>query len=127
MSTVVKRKLLHKVEFKLLKIIPMLLAMCYLSNTLLSLWGYDCYVFSIIAGVSIIPMIFLYISSYVFGFCEYHRMSLHYIVVNDILNWIDYYYELPISNRTLAVIHIAIAGIFLFLILYLKIKVCKNH
>lgn len=49
-------------------------------------------------------------------------MFLHYVVVNDILSWIDYSYELPIDNFAYFTLHVAVAGIFLFIILYLKVK-----
>jgi len=122
-----KQKVLYKIELRLLKVIPMLLALCYLSNTILSLCEYDSVIFSILGGMSVLPLIFLYVSSYVFKFCAYHRMFLHYIVVNDVINWFDYTYGIPMSYRWLVVVHIAIAGIFLFLILYFKFKVCKKQ
>ena len=127
MKVVEKRKFSHKLEFKLLKIIPMLLAICQLVNIILSYFGYEYVIFSIIAGTSIIPLIFLYLSSYVFGFCEYHRMFLHYVVLNDVLAWIDYEYIIPITDKALLMIHLVITGIFLFIILYLKFKVCKKQ
>ena len=113
---------LYKIQLILLKIIPMLLAGCYLLDTILSYFYIDTPLFSILGGVSVFPLIFLYTSSYVFKFCEYHRMFLHYIVVNDILSWIDYSYKLPIDNFEYLILHIIIAGIFLFIILYLKMK-----
>jgi hypothetical protein len=121
-SNITYNKTLYKLELGLLKIIPMLLAGCYLLDTILSYFYIDLPIFSILGGMSILPLIFLYISSYVFHFCEYHRMFLHYVVVNDILSWIDYSYELPIDNFAYFTLHIAIAGIFLFIILYLKVK-----
>lgn len=93
------QKTLYKLELGLLKVIPMLLALCYLCNTIFSLCGYDYVIFSILGGMSVIPLVFLYVSSFVFKFCAYHRMFLYYIVVNDVLNWIDNLYGLPVSNR----------------------------
>lgn len=122
-----KHKLLYKLELVLLKIIPMLIAACYLNNTILSYYGIDLIIFSIIGGMSILPLIFLYLSSYVFRFCEYHRMFLHYIVVSDIINYIDYEYTLPIDDKPLFVSKIAIAGLFLFLILYFKLRYARKN
>ena len=118
----IRNKILYKVELYLLNIIPMLLAGCYLLDTILSYFYIDTSIFSLLGGISIFPLIFLYVSSYVFKFCEYHRMFLHYIVVNDILSWIDYSYGLPFDNLEYLVLHMSIAGIFLFIILYLKQK-----
>ena len=126
MEQVVKYKLLYKIELVLLKIIPVLLAVCYFSNTILSLFGINYTIFSIVGGMSILPLLFLYISSYVFRFCEYHRMFLHYIVINECIVWYDYHKGIPCETRTLLGIHITIACIFLFIILYLKLKVCNK-
>ena len=34
---------------------------------------------SYVGGISVISLIFLYLTSYMFRFCKYHRMFLHYI------------------------------------------------
>lgn len=117
------KKALYKVFLYILKTIPMLMAFCDILNTVLYLLGIDAWWLSYIGGVSIMTIVFLYISSYVFQFCEYHRMFLHYIVCNNIISSIDYYYELCISG----IIYLIIAGIFLFFILYLHQKEIKNN
>lgn len=71
-----KSKNLYKVELYLLKIMPMVIALAYLVNTVSSYFGVDIPILASIAGMSLIPLIFMYISSYVFKFCEYHRMFL---------------------------------------------------
>lgn len=93
-----RSKNLYKIELYLLKIMPMLLAAIYLINTVLSYYDIVAPVLSYIGGMSFIPLVFMYISSYVFRFCSYHRMFLHYIVVNDLISIVDYYWELPISD-----------------------------
>lgn len=117
-----RSKNLYKIELYLLKVIPMLIAAIYLINTVLSYYDIILLVLSYIGGLSLIPLVFMYISSYVFRFCSYHRMFLHYIVINDLINLVDYYYTLPISDWQLLVLHIGIAGISLFIILYLYVK-----
>lgn len=118
-------KALYKIELGLLKMIPMVIAGLYLANSVLSYFGIDLLIFSILGGMSLLPLLFLYITSYCFRFCEYHRMFLHYIVLNDIINYIDYYYGIPVSDKSMFVFHIIMAGIFLFIILYLKFKICR--
>lgn len=117
-----RNKSLYKIELYLLKVMPMLLATIYLINTVLSYYDIILPVLSYIGGLSLIPLVFMYISSYVFRFCSYHRMFLHYIVINDLINLVDYYYTLPISDWQLLVLHMGIAGISLFIILYLYVK-----
>lgn len=113
---------LYKIELYLLKVMPMLLATIYLVNTVLSYYDIVVLALSYIGGLSFIPLVFMYISSYVFRFCSYHRMFLHYIVINDLINLIDYHYTLPISDWELLILHMSIAGISLFIILYLYVK-----
>lgn len=117
-----RNKDLYKIELYLLKVMPMLLAAIYLVNTVLSYYDIIIPVLSCIGGLSLIPLVFMYISSYVFRFCSYHRMFLHYIVVNDLINLTDYYYTLPISDWELFILHMSIAGVSLFVILYLYVK-----
>lgn len=61
-----KSKNLYKVELYLLKIMPMVIALAYLVNTVSSYFGVDIPILASIAGMSLIPLIFMYISSYVF-------------------------------------------------------------
>ena len=117
-----RNKSLYKIELYLLKAMPMLLAAIYLINTVLSYYDIVLPALSYIGGLSFIPLLFMYISSYVFRFCSYHRMFLHYIVVNDLINLTDYYYTLPMSDWELFILHMSIAGISLFIILYLYVK-----
>lgn len=117
-----RNKDLYKIELYLLKVMPMLLAVIYLVNTVLSYYDIIIPVLSYIGGLSFIPLVFMYVSSYVFRFCSYHRMFLHYIVVNDSINLIDYYYTLPISDWELLILHMSVASIILFIILYMYVK-----
>lgn len=117
-----RSKHLYKIELYLLKIMPMLIAIIYLMNTVLSYYDIIVPALSYIGCLSFIPLIFMYISSYVFRFCSYHRMFLHYIVINDTFNLVDYYYTLPISDWELFIVHMSIAGISLFIILYLYVE-----
>lgn len=121
-----KDKTLYKLELYLLKIIPMLLALIAFLNTVLSYFDIDLVIWSYIGSVSLLPLIFLYMSSYVFRFCEYHRMFLHYVVITNVLNVYDYYVGIPISDRELIVLHMIITGISLFIILYLYVKSTKR-
>lgn len=110
---------IHKLTIGGLKIIPMLLALVTLLNQVLSAFGIDLQILGYIGGVSLLPLIFLYLASYCFQFCSYHRMFLHYIVICDLITIIDYYIGIPISNASLFAINLIIAGVALFLILYL--------
>lgn len=125
---------LHKITIGVLKVIPILLAFISLLNCTLSYFGIDLILLSYIGCTSLLPLVFLYLSSYCFGFCSYHRMFLHYVVVSDIIAAVDYNIGLPISDRGLFSLNIIIAGITLYIVLYLhqhdrnnKRTVAKNH
>ena len=115
----ISRRSVHKLTIGVLKVIPMLLALISLLNSTLSYFGIDVVLFSYIGCASFLSLFFIYLSSYCFGFCEYHRMFLHYVVVNDLLSIYDYHIGIPISDVGLFLIHMIITGIALYLILYL--------
>jgi hypothetical protein len=122
-----RSKTLYKVEIGLLKIIPMVLAGIYLSNTILSYFlDIDLIILSYIGGISLLPLIFLYLSSYVFRFCIYHRVFLHYITINEIILILDTHIGLPISDLEYFCLQMSIFGISLFLFLYLYVKSNKG-
>ena len=112
-----RRSNLHKLLLLVLKYIPMVIALCYMLNTILYIEP-----LSNIAGVSLLTWIFLYLASVVFEFCSYHRMFLWYILIDDVLNIIDYYWNIPISTDNLIRIHNILAGVTLFIVLILYVK-----
>ena len=114
------RKRLYKVTIGVLKIIPMLLSFCVVLNMFFDFFGIDSGIISTIGGISFLPLLFIYLASFAFGFCRYHRMFLHYIVANNVLTMADYYVGLPVDNVSLFMVHIFLVGLFLFLILYLN-------
>ena len=117
-----RNKRLYRIELYILKVIPMVLAGLYALNTILSYFGIDWQIFSILGGISLFPLAFLYISSYTFRFCKYHRMFLHYVVLNDIICWIDYKFAIPINNWEYLMIHIIVMFVCISLVVYFKFK-----
>lgn len=114
----------YLIELCLLKWLPYLIALVYFTNTLFSLFSIDLPILSYIAGMSFISILFMYVSSYVFRFCMYHRLPLHYVVVNIILCSIDYYIGIPIQTKSLIILHCCVFLLFIFIttLLYLKSK-----
>ena len=119
-------KSLYKIELYLVKIMPMLYALLSLLNTVLSYLDIDCVILSYIGSVSFITLLFLYITSYVFKFCEYHRVFIHYTTITWILNIIDLYIGIPISDVAYLGVQLIVACICLFTILYLYVKSNKK-
>ena len=125
-SKEVKSKTLYKVELILIKFIPFILALICFLNTVFSYFGIDLEVLAYVGGTSLLTLFFLYVSSYLFKFCTYHRLPLHYVVVNDILNTYDYYVGIPLDDRNLLILYLAITFIFLMLITYSYVKSNKD-
>ena len=115
-------KIWYRLELYLIKIIPVIIACIYLLNTILSYFYIDAPILSFIGGTSIFTLMFLYLSSYVFKFCVYHRLPIHYITINWLLNIYDYYIGIPLSNKNLFLMYMIITGITILLILYFKFK-----
>lgn len=121
-------KRIYKILLIVLKVIPMLLALSAMLNMFFDFLGLNSYIFSYIGGISVLPILFIYLASFAFRFCRYHRMFLHYTLVNNILTYIDYSFGIPISDYSLFMIHLFFIGLFLFLVLYFhrREKCCRR-
>jgi hypothetical protein len=117
-----RNRILYKLFLGFLKVIPMMMAGLFLLNIVLSYFDIDYSIISYLTGVGLIPWLFILVASYTLRFCEYHRMFLWYILLNNIICWIDNNYKLPVSDRGYVVLHFILAGVFLFVILYLHQK-----
>lgn len=115
-------KRMYKLELICVKYVPILIALITLIDVILYYFDIDFELINYIAGTSFLTMIPMYISSYIYKFCEYHRMFLHYIVVNKVVMMIDLYIGIPLGDFMLLVLYLIIAGIFAFLALYLHQK-----
>lgn len=119
-------KQLYKLELLLIKSLPLGIALCYLLNSILSYFKIDAVILSYLGGMSILPIAFILVSSFVFKFCIYHRLPIYYIILSDIINYYDLYAGIPVSNRGLFILNMIIAGIFIVLIVFTKAKICKH-
>lgn len=107
---------LYKIELHWIKIIPILIAILSFSDTVLSYLGYEGNTISYI--IALLVWLFLYLSSFVFKFCRWHRMFLYYILVEGIINWYDYEFIIPLSLRPMIAIQLCLAVIFISIGLY---------
>ena len=112
----------YKLLIIVLKFIPILTALCYMSSTIFNYFGYNIEPLSNIGGMSLLTWLFIYLASIVFNFCSYHRVFLWYIFIDDIFNIIDYYITIPISTDNILMLHNIFIGITLFTVLVLYVK-----
>jgi Ca2+/Na+ antiporter len=82
-----------------------------------------------ILGTVIAPLILVYLTSYVFRFCAFHRIFIHYYAFIEILNVTDYYVRIPISDKAITLLHdgVTIAFIICAIYLYFKHKQQKSR
>lgn len=115
----------YKVVLLLIKFIPMLIALCYGANSLLAYFEKQLDVLGYL--VFYLFIVLLYLLSYVFHFCAYHRMFIHYILSIDILNTIDYYKGLPFDDFGVWMLYAVVTCIALFITLYLYVKQTQTN
>lgn len=65
----------------------MVIALAYLVNTVSSYFGVDIPILASIAGMSLIPLIFMYISSYVFKFGSIRYWALKIGKAHSVLSY----------------------------------------
>lgn len=103
-----------------LKVLPIILAITSFANCFLAYLGFQ---FKIYAHMFFFLIIsFIYVASYVLKFCEYHRISLHYIVIIYIINCYDYYIGIPINYIELFMMYSMITFLAIIVGIYLKLK-----
>lgn len=117
-----KSKYLYKLFLILLKYIPVLLTVLYVTNTVLCMFNIDAPILSNIGGVSILPWIFMFVATYVFRFCTYHRLLLYYILLDDCINVYDYYIGVPVDDVGIVTIHLVLIGILVLTLLVNHVK-----
>lgn len=119
-------KYLYKIVLYFLRVVPMLLALSCALNNILCYFYIDIHVLSYISGIGFIPLIFLYLSSYLYHFCECYRMFLYYVAINNAINIYDYEFGLPISAKEYLMINLVLIAITLFSVLYIHIREHKK-
>ena len=127
-------KTLYETEIAFLKLLLPIMGISYMLNCLGYYWSSWIQIATHFLGLVVAPMVFMLISSYVFKFCSYHRLFIYYIIIDELLRLIDWYFGIPISNKAIADVHLALAFIFIALALGLfihkrrkdKLKICKD-
>lgn len=124
-------KTLYQLEIKSTKVLPIVIAVIYIINTLWAYYFYDERLFSVIGGMSLLPLSKLYLSSFTYKLCFHHRIFIYYIFLCNILYTVDYYMDgIPISDRDYLLLNVVLFGIFLILYIIFKRIYdfnCKNN
>ena len=130
-----RSKALYKITLYVLKMLPMIMAFSYLIMFMLANTVESFVIIPHIIGTVIAPLVFVYLTSYVFRFCAFHRLFIHYYAFVELLNVTDYYIRIPISDAAITFIHDSVTIVFLILavIMYIYkykkdkcLKLCNN-
>lgn len=115
-------KTLYRIMLLMLKTIPYVLFLCHASSFVLSYLGKNREILSFFCGISLVPWIFILLSSYVFRFCKYHRLMIWYCGLTESIAWMDWKIGFPVTDSVFFISLFIITGIFIFSIAYFKIK-----
>ncbi len=94
------------------------MVLCALSftDTILSYFEIEGNVISYLNALLV--WIFLYLCSFTFHFCRWHRMFLYYLLVEGVINWYDYTYIIPLDLKSMIVVQLALVMLFVSIGLY---------
>lgn len=107
-----------------IKIYPMAIAVGYFCLFILHSFGIYVRIVDYFISQSYISIMLLYMLSYVFQFCLYHRIFIHYVLIQNVISYIDEIYTIPVSDKQFLYIQMSLLFIVLViaLISYLKKK-----
>lgn len=111
--TSLKSKSMYKATLYTLKILPMVMAFAYLLMLCCFNYAPKYVVIPHLLGTVFAPLIFIYITSYVFKFCAFHRLFIHYYTFITILNVSDHYLHPYIDVSVVTFLHDGATLIFL--------------
>ena len=126
-----KSKELYKVTILLLKILPMIMVFAYLLMLCCFYYKPEYVIIPHILGTVIAPLSFIYITSYVFKFCEFHRIFIHYYAFISILNVSDHYLHQHFNPDIVTALHeggtliFAVTAIIMYIYKYKRDKCMK--
>lgn len=113
-----KTRLIYKLELLSVKYVLIMLSFIYTITMILSYNDINIDILDNIAGSSLLTVIPMYISSYVFKFCKYHRMFIHHLVCVNTVDSVDKFIGIPIKDFNLLLLYLILYGVFILLALY---------
>lgn len=81
----------------------------------------------ILIGNSIANIAMLYICSYTFGFCKWHRYIITANLINIIIATIDKVFHIPVTDIELLSSYYVVAGIFILIAARSHVKETKRN
>lgn len=113
-------KTLYKLFLITLKYLPHLIGTLYFIYAILSMY-LDVHFMNYIISLSILPLLYILISSFVFKFCTTHRLPIYYILSLNIFNLCLNTTEILVRKETMVVIYT-----ILYIVIYIVPIIYKN-
>lgn len=113
-------KTLYKLFLITLKYLPHLIGTLYFIYAILSMY-FDVHFMNYIISLSILSLLYILISSFVFKFCTTHRLPIYYILSLNILNLCLNTTEILVRKETMVVIYTT-----LYIVIYMVPIIYKN-
>jgi hypothetical protein len=120
-DTTLKSKSLYKLTLVTIKLLPMIMVISYIIMFILANTIEQFVIIPHILGTVIAPLVLLYLISYLFKYCYFHRLFIHYYAFIEILNVTDYYIKIPISDKAITLLHDSVSIIFIISVIIIYI------
>lgn len=126
-----KSKEMYKITILLLKVLPMTMVFAYLLMLGCFYYAPEYVLIPHLLGTVFAPLAFIYITSYVFRFCAFHRIFIHYYAFISVLNVSDHYLEPYFNDNVVTLIHeggtltFVIVAIIMYIYKYKRDKYIK--
>jgi len=114
----------YKTVLLFIKVLPILLAILSLLTTIMDYFLINTTIINYIILGCLIA--FMYLVSYVFRFCFYHRMFLHYFTAVNLISMYDSFIGIPLNNYHLFQLYIIFTCVCMIIILYHHVKFTKK-
>jgi hypothetical protein len=108
-----------------IKFLPITLSLLHFINIVLHLFGVYSVLFDYITVPTLFLVLLLYVTSYVFQFCLYYRIFIHYLLVELCICYLDDAYGIPIENKSMLYLQMCLLFIALLIALFSYMK--KNN
>lgn len=89
----------NKLLVLIIKIYPMVVAVGYFCILLCHYFDINLRFCEFFIIQTFSSLLLLYLLSYVFQFCLYHRIFLHYVLIQNIISYIDEIYTISVSDK----------------------------
>ena len=112
----------YRVVTIIVKYFPILIALLYLLESILSCFGVECLLLVMLGNMTLLPIILILSMSFLLQFCTWHRLPIYYVMVVNTINIIDYYFKIPLNSAIMLAIYLSLALFATIIGIYLHNK-----